>query len=156
MAKAIPEGFHSLTPYLIVRDGRAAMAFYTRAFGAKEVLRLSMPDGSIAHAEMRVGDSHVMLSEENPQWGSKGPNTLGGTPCGMCLYVEDCDAVFNQAVAAGGTVERPVMDQFYGDRSGTIIDPDGHKWTIATHKQDMTAAEMQKAMDEWMKSMPQG
>lgn len=156
MAKAIPEGFHSLTPYLIVKDGKAAMAFYAKALGAKEVLRLCMPDGSIAHAEMIVGDSHFMLSEENPQWGSKGPNTLGGTPCGLCLYVEDCDRVFNQAVAAGAIVERPVMDQFYGDRSGTVIDPDGHKWTIATHRQDMTAAEMQKAMDDWLKSMPQG
>lgn len=152
-AKPIPDGYHTLTCYLIVKDSKAAMAFYAKAFGATEVLRLSMPDGSIAHAEMKVGDSHFMLSDENEQWGNKSPKSLGGSPIGLAIYVDDCDAVFNQAVAAGATVERPVVDQFYGDRSGTVLDPDGHKWTIGTHKVDMSTAEMQKAMDEWMKSM---
>jgi len=152
-AKPIPDGYHTLTTYLIVKDSKAAMAFYTKAFGAKEILRLSMPDGSIAHAEMKVGDSHFMLSDENEQWGNKSPKTLGGTPVGLAIYVDDCDQVFDRAVAAGATIERPVMDQFYGDRSGTLFDLDGHKWTIGTHKIDMSPAEMQKAMDEWLKSM---
>lgn len=154
-AKPIPEGFHSITPYLIVKSAAAAMEFYTKALGAKETLRLTMPGGGIAHAEMKLGDSHFMLGEECEQWGSKGPKTLGGSPVGLCVYVTDCDAAFNKAVAAGAAVERPLQDQFYGDRSGTVIDPDGHKWTIATHQKHMTQAEMQTAMDEWMKSMPQ-
>jgi len=152
-AKPIPDGYHTLTPYVIVKNASTAMAFYTKAFGAKETLKLTMPDGSVAHAEMKIGDSHFMLGEENEQWGTKGPKTLGGTPMGLAIYVENCDEVFERAIAAGATVEKPVMDQFYGDRSGSLFDPDGHKWTIGTHKIDMTPAEMQKAMEEWIKSM---
>lgn len=151
-AKPIPDGYHTFNCYLIVKGADAALKFYEKAFGAKEKLRLPMPDGSIVHAEFQVGDSMVMLGEENLEWGAKGPQTLGGTPIGLCLYVPDCDALFAQAVAAGATVERPMMDQFYGDRSGTVVDPFGHKWTIATHQKDMTADEMKTAMDDWMKS----
>ena len=152
--KPIPDGYHTVTPYIIVKGAAEALAFYAKAFGAKEILRMPMPDGSIAHAEFKIGDSPIMIGEENPQWGAKSPKSLGGTPFGMCIYVADCDAAFKQAVAAGATVERPVVDQFYGDRSGTVVDPYGHKWTIATHKVDMTPDQMQKAMSEWMKTMP--
>jgi PhnB protein len=152
--KPIPDGYHTITPYIIVKDAKAALAFYAKAFGAKEILRMPMPDGSIAHAEFKIGDSPIMIGEENEQWGAKSPTSLGGTPFGLCIYVTDCDASFKQAVDAGAKVERPVIDQFYGDRSGTVVDPFGHKWTISTHKIDMTPAEMQKAMEEWIKKMP--
>lgn len=153
MAKPIPDGFHSVTPYLIVKNAPAAIEFYTKALGATEVLRLSMPDGSIAHAEIKIGDSHVMIGEECPEWGSRSATTLGGTPVGLCVYVTDVDASFAQAVAAGASVERPVIDQFYGDRSGTVVDPYGHKWTLATHIEDMTAEDMQRRMMEWLAQM---
>lgn len=152
--KAIPDGYTPLTPYLYVGSAADAMAFYEKAFGAKEVLRLTMPGGGIAHAEIDIHGAKVMFADENPEWGNKGPKTLGGTTAGFALYVADCDAVFAQAVAAGATVKMPVADQFYGDRSGSVVDPFGHVWTIATHKVDMTPAQMQAAMDEWMKSMP--
>ncbi len=154
MAKPIPDGYHTLTPYLIVRGGVAALEFYIAAFGAKERLRLTMPGGAIAHAEMTIGDSAFMLGEEMTEWGSKSPATLGGTPCGFCLYVEDCDAAFARAIAAGATVKRPLADQFYGDRSGTVTDPFGHDWTLATHKEDVPAAEMQSRMEQWMQANP--
>lgn len=151
--KPIPEGYHTVTPYLTVRQAHAAIAFYCEAFGAKEVMRLTMPDGSIAHAEVRIGDSHVMLSEERPEWGNTGPQSLNGTTVGLSVYVSDCDAAVQKAVAAGAKLERPVADQFYGDRTGTILDPFGHRWTIATHKEDMTPAEMQDRMNAWLASM---
>ncbi len=154
-AKPIPDGSHTITSYITVRGGESAIAFYKEAFGAELILKLTMPDGSIAHAEMKIGDSAFMFGDENPDWGNKCPLTLGGSPSGLMIYVPDCDAAFERALAAGATVDRPVMDQFYGDRSGTVIDPSGHKWTLGTHKKDMTEAEMQSAMDEWMKSMPQ-
>ncbi len=152
--KPIPDGYNTFACYLIVKDAKAALAFYSKAFKAEEKMRLSMPDGSIAHAEFKIGDSMIMLGEENPGWGATSPQTLGGTPVGLCLYVPDCDAVFNQAVAAGATVDKPVIDQFYGDRSGTVVDPFGHKWTVCTHIKDLTPAEMQTAMEEMMKNMP--
>jgi PhnB protein len=156
MPSYIAPGYHTASFYLIVRDGKAMMSFYEKAFGAVETIKLTMPDGSIAHAEFKIGDSPIMMGEENIEWGNKSPLTLGGTPVGVMIYVPDCDAVFNQALAAGATVHRPMMDQFYGDRSGTVTDPSGHQWTIATHKTTMTGAQMQAAMEEMMKNMPQG
>ncbi len=141
----IPEGYHSVTPYLIVRGGTGAIEFYKKAFNATELYRMPMPNGSIGHAEIRIGDSRVMLGDEKPEMNIRGPQSLG-SPVGLCLYVEDCDSVFNRAVAAGAKVDRPVVDQFYGDRSGTVIDPYGHKWTIATHKEDVSPEEMKQRM----------
>jgi PhnB protein len=156
MAKAIPDGYHSVTNYLIVDDAVKAMAFYAKALNATEILRLTMPDGTIAHGEFKIGDSPIMLGQSNAAWGSKDPKMLGGTPVGMAIYVNDCDAAFKQAVEAGCTVKKPVTDQFYGDRSGTVVDPFGHEWTIGTHIKDMTAFELQAAMEEMCKNMPQG
>uniref|UniRef100_A0A7C2NWV2 VOC family protein n=1 Tax=Schlesneria paludicola TaxID=360056 RepID=A0A7C2NWV2_9PLAN len=142
--KPIPDGYHSLTPYLIVRGGKAALDFYKKAFGATEVLRLDGPGDSIGHAEMRIGDSVFMLGEENEQWACHSPQKLGGTPVGLMIYVTDADAVYNQAIAAGATVLRPIQNQFYGDRSGTVIDPFGHQWTVATHVEDVPQDEVER------------
>ena len=150
---AIPAGYHSITPYLTVVGVPQAIEFYKAAFGAVEGVRLDMPDGSVAHAELKIGDSHIMMGEENPAWGNKSPHTLGGTPAGCMLYVEDCDAVFAKAVELGARAEMPVSDQFYGDRSGTVFCPFGHKWTIATHIEDLTPDQMKQRMDDWVKSM---
>jgi PhnB protein len=144
--KPVPDGYHTITPYLIVDGGAAALGFYAKAFGAKELMRMDAPGGKLAHAEIQIGDSRLMLADEHPDMGAVGPKTVGGVCSGLCLYVEDCDAMFNQAVAAGATVERPLADQFYGDRSGTIVDPFGHKWTISTHKEDVSPEEMNKRM----------
>ncbi|CAN5677164.1 Dot/Icm type IV secretion system effector PhnB [soil metagenome] len=144
--KSIPAGYHSMTPYLNIKGALAALEFYKKAFGAKEIGRISMPDGSIAHAEIQIGDSKIMFAEESEQWGNKSPTTLGGSPVSLCLYVEDVDTVYAQALAAGATAtgEMEVKDQFYGDRTGSITDPYGHKWTIMTHKEDVSFEEMQK------------
>jgi PhnB protein len=139
-----PDGYHTVTPYLVVDDAARAIAYYCEAFGAKEALRMDLPGGKIAHAEIQIGDSRVMLSDENPQWGTKGPKSVGGTATSLMIYVEDCDAVFDRAVAAGGTVVMPTQDQFYGDRSGTLLDPFGHKWHIATCKEVVPPEELQK------------
>jgi PhnB protein len=147
-------GYHTVTPYFTVPCSAEAIAFYTKAFGAVERMRLTLPDGGIAHAEITIGDSVIMLGDENPVWGNKSPKTLGGTPAGCNLAVPDVDAAFDRAVAAGATVLMPVADQFYGERSGTVLDPFGHKWSLSTHIKDMTPAEMQAVMDEWMKAMP--
>jgi len=146
--KPIPDGFHTVTPYLIVKGAAAAIDFYKKAFGAEERFRCPMPDGRIGHAEIRIGNSHVMLADEFPEMGAKSPQTLGGTPFGICLYVLDSDASFQRAVAAGATVERPIADQFYGDRSGSVINPYGHKWTISTHKRDVSMEEIERAMKQ--------
>lgn len=151
--KPIPDGYHSVTPYLTVRGAAAAIDWYKTAFGAVELLRMPMPDGSIAHAEIKIGDSPIMFGEENPAWGNKSPLTLGGSPTGLCIYVPDCDAVFAAAVAAGATVLKPLANQFYGDRSGTVTDPFGHNWTVATHVEDVEPAEMQKRMDAMVAQM---
>jgi PhnB protein len=150
--KSIPDGFTTATPYLHVRDAAAAIAFWKNAFGAEETMRMSMPDGKIGHAEVRIGNAIIMLADEAPDWGNKSPHTLGGTSFGMCLYVDDCDAVFQKALAAGATELRPMIDQFYGDRSGTVVDPFGHVWTIATHQEDVSAAEMEARMAAWAQS----
>jgi PhnB protein len=146
MAKAIPEGYHSVTPYLIVKGAARALEFYKKAFNAQELYRMDAPGGIIGHAEIQIGDSRIMLSDEYPEMGARSPETLGGSPVGLCIYVENVDELFKQAVAAGGKEERPVKDQFYGDRSGTLRDPFGHQWTIATHKEDVSPEEMTRRM----------
>jgi PhnB protein len=147
----IPEGYHSLTPYLIIKGAARALEFYTKAFGAKEVFRLDGPDGTIGHAEMRIGNSHFMLADEAPEMHALSPTTLGGSPIGLMIYTENCDAMFAAAVAAGARVDRDLRDQFYGDRSGTVIDPFGHKWTVATHVEDVSPQEMEARVAEYMK-----
>lgn len=141
-----PPGYHSVTPYLALRDAKAAIDFYTRAFGAELVLELNMPDGSIAHAEIRIGDSILMLAEENDEWGNRSPQALGGSPVSMMIYVPDVDGAYARAIEAGATRLRPVEDQFYGDRSGTLTDPYGYQWTLATHIEDVSADEAQRRM----------
>jgi len=141
-----PPGYHSVNMYLSLRDAVSAMDFYKRAFGAEQVMKLDMPDGKVAHAEIKIGDTIVMMSEENPDWGNKSPQTLGGSPVHLMIYVPDVDAAFKKAIAAGGKEMRPVKDQFYGDRSGTLKDPFGFEWTIATHIEDVSEAEAQRRM----------
>ena len=133
----IPAGYHTVTPYLIVNGVARAIDFYKQAFGATEVVRIAGPGGKIGHAEIKIGDSRIMLADEFPEMDARGPQTIGGTPVGLMLYFEDADAVTARAISAGAKVLRPVQDQFYGDRSGTIADPFGHKWTIATHTEDV-------------------
>jgi PhnB protein len=145
-AKPIPDGYHTVTPYLIVKDAAQALDFYQRAFGATELVRMPGPGGKIMHAEIKIGDSPIMLADEFPQMGAIAPQAAGGSPVGICLYVEDVDKLFAQAVAAGGKAERPVQNQFYGDRSGTLVDPFGHRWTIGTHIEDVSPEEMQRRM----------
>jgi PhnB protein len=142
--RPIPEGYHSVTPYLIVTGAASAIEFYKHAFGAKELMRIPHPDGRVGHAELQIGDSRVMLADEFPEMGVRSPMTLGGTPVGIQLYVDDVDAVTTRALAAGAKTLRPVKDQFYGDRSGTLSDPFGHQWTISTHKEDVSLEEMQR------------
>src|SRR5262245_21958441 len=149
--KPIPEGYHSVTPYLIVQGASEAIEFYKRAFGAVELFRMEGPDGRVGHAEIKIGDSPVMLADESPAHGARGPKTIGGSPVHLMIYIEDVDAVFPRAVEAGGTVVRPIQDQFYGDRSGTLDDPFGHQWTIATHKEDVPMEELQRRAAELAK-----
>jgi len=155
MTKPIPEGYHSVTPTLTVRGAANAIEFYKKAFGAQEVNRFPAPDGSIMHAEIKIGDSRIMLNDESPQMNCVSPQSVGGATSGIFLYVENADAVFDKAVSAGGKVTMPIADAFWGDRAGGIEDPFGHKWMIATHKKDMTPQEMQKASQEFMESMKQ-
>ncbi len=140
----IPDGYHSVTPYLIVDDAAGALEFYKKAFGAVEVLRIDGPEGKIGHAEFTVGDSHVMLASEFPEIEALAPSSIGGTPVTLCIYTENVDAMFAQAVAAGATELRPLMNQFYGDRSGLLKDPYGHRWTLATHIEDISDEELKK------------
>jgi PhnB protein len=140
--KPIPEGYHTLTPYLAVDDAAQAIEYYKRAFGAKERVRMEAPDGKIGHAELEIGDSLVMLSDPFPQATTRPPKELGGTSASVFMYVEDVDAVVKQAVDAGATVTMEVADQFWGDRFGTVSDPFGHVWSIATHVEDLTPDEI--------------
>jgi PhnB protein len=149
--KPIPDGYHTVTPYLYIRGAARALDFYKKAFGAVELMRMATPQGKVGHAEIKIGDSHLMLADEHPEMGARGPESLGGASAGLCLYVEDADARFHQAVAAGAKVVRPLKDQFYGDRSGTVADPFGHVWTIATHKEDVPPEEMRKRAEAAMK-----
>ena len=143
--KPIPDGYHTVTPYITCKGAAKALDFYKTAFGAKEIMRYDM-GGTIGHAEVRIGDSVVMLSDEFPQMGAVSPKTLGGTPFGLCIYLPDVDAAVAKAVAAGCTIERPLQNQFYGDRSATLLDPYGHKWTLATHVEDVSPEEMKRRM----------
>jgi PhnB protein len=140
--KPIPEGYHTVSPYLAVDDAAEAIDYYKRAFGAKETVRMEAPGGKIGHAELEIGDSHVMLSDPFPQASTKPPKELGGTSASVFMYVEDVDAVVKQAVDAGATVTMEVADQFWGDRFGSITDPFGHSWSIATHVEDVSPEEM--------------
>jgi PhnB protein len=142
--KPIPEGYHTITPYLIVKDGPRAIEFYKKAFGAQELFRMAGPDGKIAHAELQIGNSRFMLGTESPQTGSQSPETLKGTPVGLFLYLEDVDAAFKRAVDAGAKATQPPQDMFWGDRYGKVADPFGHEWQLATHKEDVAPAEMDK------------
>ena len=144
--KPIPDGYHSATPYLIIQGAAAALDFYKKAFGATELMRMAQPDGRIGHAEIRIGDSVIMLADEVPEMSYRGPKSLGGSPVSILLYFEDVDAVVARAVAAGAKLIRPVQDQFYGDRSGVIEDPFGHVWTIATHKEDVSPEEIDRRL----------
>jgi PhnB protein len=142
--KTIPEGYHAVTPYLCINEAGKAINFYKQAFAAKEVMRLEAPGGKIGHAEIKIGGSHIMLADEHPDMGFLSPLSIGGTPVHIHLYVEDVDATFNRAVAAGAKAVRVVADQFYGDRSGSLTDPWGHVWHVATHIEDLTAEEINK------------
>ena len=146
--KPVPDGYHAVTPYLIVNDGPAALEFYKNAFGAVELLRMPRPDGRIGHAEIKIGDSPVMLADEHPEIGALSPQSVGGSPVSIHLYVTDVDAMFNQAVAAGASVVRPLQNQFYGDRTGGVKDPFGYQWYIATHIEDVSPEELQRRAAE--------
>lgn len=143
-AQHVPEGYATVTPYLIVKGASDAIDFYVRAFGASEIMRFSGPDGKVAHAELQIGNSRVMLADEHPDRGYRSPQSLGGSGSGIMLYLEDVDRVFTRAVNAGAKVLEPVKDQFYGDRSGTLADPFGHWWTISTHVEDVPQEEMER------------
>jgi PhnB protein len=149
--KAVPEGYHTATPYLIVDGAAKALEFYRKAFGATERMRFAAPGGKIGHAEITIGNSAIMLADEHPEMGHRGPQAIGGTPVTIHLYVENVDEVFPRAVAAGATALRPVTDQFYGDRSGTLRDPFGHVWHVATHKEDLSPEEMHRRAEAAMK-----
>jgi PhnB protein len=149
--KPIPEGFHTITPYLIVKGGGRAIDFYKRAFGAVEKFRMDGPDGKIGHAELRIGDSTIMLADENPARGALSPASIGGSATGLMIYIPDVDDQFRQAVEAGATVKMPVTDMFYGDRSGSVTDPFGHIWTLSTHKEDVPPDELARRAEAFMK-----
>jgi PhnB protein len=155
MAKArlaVPEGHHTVTPQLTLDNAVEAIEWYKKAMGAEEKARAVGPDGKIMHAEVQIGNSRIMLNDA--MMGAKGPKALGGSPASLWIYVEDCDKLFNRAVAAGAQVlpgMGPMADQFWGDRSGTFNDPFGYRWTIATHKEDLTPAELEQRQNEWMK-----
>ena len=145
----IPKGYHSLTAYITVKGADEAIDFYKKAFGATEIGRIIMPDGSVGHAELEIGDSKIMLAEENEQWGNLSPQSVGGSPVTLCLYVKDVDNVFNKALKEGAKVtgDMAVKDQYHGDRTGSITDPFGHKWIIMTHIEDVSFGEVQKRTD---------
>ena len=141
--KPIPEGYHSITPYLIIKGAAEAIEFYKKAFGATELFRMDH-QGQIGYAEIKIGDSPIMLADEQPGMGYLSPTTIGGTPVSLMIYVDDVDKIYNEAIKSGGQELKALKDQFYGDRSGTLKDPFGHIWTVATHKEDVTPEEMDK------------
>jgi PhnB protein len=142
--KPVPDGYRTATPYLFITNAAKAIDYYKEAFGATELTRLATPDGKVGHAEIQIGDSRIMLTDEFPEWDTRSPQTIGGSAVSIMLYVEDVDAVVARAVAGGARLFKPVADQFYGDRNGSITDPFGHKWTIATHIEDVSPEEMKK------------
>ena len=145
--KPIPDGYHTVTPYLIVDGAAAALDYYARAFGAEELMRMPGPGGKIGHAEIKIGDSVIMLADEFPEMGAQSPKSIGGTPVTVMVYVDDVDTVFDRAVKAGATSLRPVEDKFYGDRASQFEDPWGHRWNVMTHVEDVSPEEMQKRME---------
>ena len=145
--KPIPDGYSSVTPYLIVSGAAKALDYYKKAFGAQELMRFDGPGGKIMHAEMQIGNARVMLADESPEMGHKSPKTLGGSGTGLMLYVDQVDKTFERAIAGGAKVMRPVENQFYGDRTGSLTDPFGHIWTIATHVEDVSDQEIQRRME---------
>jgi PhnB protein len=147
--KSIPDGYHAITPYLIIKGAANAIDYYKRAFGAVELMRVPGPDGKIGHAEIRIGDSTVMLADEHAELNQRSPQSLGGTPVSLLVYVERVDEVFKRAVTSGAKELRPVKDQFYGDRSGTLQDPFGHTWTVATHVEDIPPEEMRRRLEKY-------
>jgi PhnB protein len=149
--KPIPEGYHHVTPYLVIKGAGAAIDYYKRVFGATERMRMDAPGGMVGHAELEIGDSVVMLADEFPEQGFKGPRAFGGTPVSLLLYVENVDDVFKRAIQAGARELKPLADQFYGDRMGTLEDPFGHVWSIATHVEDLSPEEMQRRAGEMSK-----
>lgn len=151
--RPVPEGYHTVTPYLTVNSAARAIDFYQRAFGAKEIMRMNGPDGKIGHAELRIGDSVIMLADEMPQGGTRSPQSLRGTTGGIFLYVDGVDKIFNQAVSAGAKVDMPLENMFWGDRYGRLTDPFGHSWSLATHVKDVSPQEMEKGMKEQMAKM---
>jgi PhnB protein len=149
--KPIPDGYHSVTPYLVIGGAAKAIDFYRQAFGAEETFRMPMGD-KVGHAEIRIGDSVVMLSDEWPDMGVVGPKTRGGTTVSLMIYVNDVDSAYKRAIDAGAQAERPVENQFYGDRAGTLVDPFGHRWTLSTHVEDVSPEEMSRRMEEYAKT----
>jgi PhnB protein len=148
MPKAIPDGYHAITPYISCRDATKAIAFYKQALGAQEMYRLPMPNGKIGHAELKMGDSMFMLADESEEWGNKSAKTLGGSPMGLCFYTDDVERVADRFCKAGGKVVRPIELQFYGDRSGQFEDPEGYKWTLAQHVEDVSPEELKRRMSK--------
>jgi PhnB protein len=148
--KSIPDGYHSVTPYLFIRGAAEAIDFYKRAFGASELMRMPSPDGRIGHAEIRIGDSAIMLADEHPEMGHRSPQSLGGAGMSLMVYVDRVDEVFKRAVASGAKELQPIKDQFYGERAGTLRDPFGHTWTVATHVEDIPPDEMRRRAEKFM------
>ena len=153
MVKPIPDGFHSVTPTLVVSNANDAIEFYKKAFGANEIYRFPTPDGKIMHAMIQIGNSFIMLTDEFPSMGARSPTTIGGSAGSLHLYVEDADAIYKKAVEAGAAPTMPIMDAFWGDRYGMVVDPFGHAWAIATHQKDMSPEEMKKAGEEFCANM---
>jgi PhnB protein len=153
--KPIPDGYTAVTPYITVKGAAAAIDFYKKAFGAEETYRLDAPDGKVMHAEIRIDGAPVMLHDEMPQWEALSPPSIGGSPCSLMLYVKDADAVVTRAVDAGATLTMPVADMFYGDRCGGIKDPFGHKWTVATHIEDVPRDEVARRAVKMFQQAPQ-
>jgi PhnB protein len=152
-AKAIPQGYHTVTPSIVVAGAAKAIDFYKKAFGAEEIMRFPGPDGSIMHAEIRIGDSVVMLGDEMPEQGGRSPKSYGGTPVSFFIYRENVDAAWKQAVAAGAKEKMPLQDMFWGDRTGCLVDPFGHQWWLAQHIQDLTPQEIQKNAEAFFSQM---
>lgn len=152
--KAIPPGYHSVTPYLIIDGAAKAIDFYKRAFNTKELMRMQSPDGRVGHAEIQIGDSHIMLADEYPEMGYRSPQALGGAAVSLMVYVEKVDEIFKQALSSGAQELQPLKDQFYGDRSGTLKDPFGHVWTISTHVEDVAPEEMRRRAQQYFQKSP--
>ena len=153
--RAIPEGYHTITPNIVVRDARKAIDFYKKAFGAEEIMSMPGPGGKIMHAEIRIGNSRVMLADDMPEFGCKSPQALGGSPVSFYVYVENVDAAWKRAVDAGAKAGMPLSDMFWGDRTGKLEDPFGHSWNLAQHIKDLTPDQINKGQEEFMKQMQQ-